>query len=124
VSGEAPNEGPRQPSATSLRISVVLCNAPPDRAEAIAQALLDQRLAACVNIIPGVTSLYWWKGAITRDVESTLLIKTRTDLLEKVTSAIRAVHPYQVPEVIAIPLEPGQGNLEYHAWVVTETLEP
>lgn len=129
MSGEGPT-GPRptpsQPgsSGTGLRISVVLCNAPADRAEAIAQSLLDQRLAACVNIIPGVTSLYWWKGTITRDVESTLLIKTRTDLIEKVTSAIRAAHPYQVPEVVAIPLEPGQGNLDYHAWVVTETVEP
>ena len=115
--------GSSQPisSASGPQISVVLCNAPPDRAEAIAEALLEQRLAACVNIVPGVTSLYWWKGALTRDGESTLLIKTRTVLVEKLTSAIRAVHPYEVPEVIVLPVEVGQGNPDYFAWVAAET---
>jgi periplasmic divalent cation tolerance protein len=104
---------------------VVLCNAPPDHAETIARALLEQRLAACVNIVPGVTSLYWWKGAITRDGESMLLIKTRPDLVAKLTDAIRAVHPYEVPEVLELS-PTGQGNPAYHAWVMAETeaLEP
>ena len=102
-------------------LSVVLCNAPPERAEAIARAILEARLAACVNIVPGVTSLYWWQGAIARDAESTLIVKTRADLVPALTEAIRAVHPYEVPEVIALPVAPGLGNEAYGAWVVAET---
>jgi periplasmic divalent cation tolerance protein len=102
-------------------LRVVLCNAPPDRAEAIARAVLDARLAACVNIVPGVVSLYWWQGAVSRDAESTLLIKTRADLVPALTDAIRAAHPYEVPEVIALPIVPDEGNAAYRAWVVAET---
>lgn len=115
----APPEGAAEPA-----LSVVLCNAPPDRAEAIARAVLEARLAACVNIVPGVTSLYWWQGAIARDAESTLLIKTRADLVPALTEAIRAAHPYEVPEVIALPVAPGLGNLGYHAWVVDSVRGP
>ncbi|MFT3774102.1 MAG: divalent-cation tolerance protein CutA [Minicystis sp.] len=102
-------------------LRVVLCNAPPDKAEEIARAVLESRLAACVNIVPGVISLYWWQGAISRDPESTLLIKTRADLVPALTERIRAVHPYEVPEVIALPLVEGEGHAAYRAWVVAET---
>lgn len=102
-------------------LRVVLCNAPPERAEEIARAVLEARLAACVNIVPGVVSLYWWQGAICRDGESTLLIKTRADLVPALTQAIRAVHPYEVPEVIALPLAEGEGHAAYRAWVLAET---
>lgn len=102
-------------------LRVVLCNVPPDRAEDIARALLEARLAACVNIIPGVTSLYWWKGAICRDEESTLLIKTRADLMGALTEAIRKIHPHDVPEVISLPIEGGEGNEAYLQWVARET---
>lgn len=105
----------------SVDLRLVLCNAPPDKAEDIARAVLDQRLAACVNILPGVVSLYVWKGAVCRDPEATLLMKTRRDLVPALTEAIRAVHPYEVPEVIALPLAPGEGNQAYLAWVVAET---
>jgi periplasmic divalent cation tolerance protein len=83
--------------------------------------VLEKRLAACVNIVPGVVSLYWWQGALCRDAEATLLIKTRADLVEALTEAIRAAHPYEVPEVIALSLEPGEGNAAYAAWVRSET---
>jgi periplasmic divalent cation tolerance protein len=102
-------------------LRAVLCNAPPDRAEEVARAVLERRLAACVNIIPGVTSLYWWQGAICRDGESTLVIKTRADLVTALTEAIREVHPYEVPEVIALPLAPDEGNDAYLRWLVDET---
>lgn len=105
-------------------LCVVLCNTPPDRAEAVAKAVLDAKLAACVNILPGVISLYWWQGAVARDAESTLLIKTRVDLVGALTAAIRAAHPYEVPEVIALPILPGLGNAAYHAWVRAETAAP
>jgi periplasmic divalent cation tolerance protein len=102
-------------------LCVVLCNAPPEQAEKIARAVLEKRLAACVNVLPGVVSLYWWKGSLCRDSESTLLIKTRVALVEALTEAIRAAHPYEVPEVIALPLREGEGNAAYHAWVRDET---
>ena len=102
-------------------LRLVLCNAPADQAEAIARAVLEKRLAACVNIVPGVVSLYWWQGALCRDGESTLLIKTRSDLVEPLTEAIRSAHPYDVPEVIALPLQAGEGNAAYAAWVRAET---
>lgn len=116
VSGARDAGGVSEPA-----LRVVFCNAPPDKAEAIARAVLDARLAACVNIVPGVVSLYWWQGAMCRDAESTLLIKTRADLVPALTEAIRAAHPYQVPEVIAVPLAEGEGNDVYRAWVVAET---
>jgi periplasmic divalent cation tolerance protein len=98
-----------------------LCNAPPEQAEVIARAVLEKRLAACVNIVPGVVSLYWWQGALCRDAESTLLIKTRAELVAPLTEAIRSAHPYDVPEVIALPLQAGEGNAAYAAWVLAET---
>ena len=103
-------------------LRVVLCNAPPDRAEAIARAVLEARLAACVNVIPGVVSLYWWEGAIQRDAESTLLIKTRADLVGELTAAIKAAHPYSVPEVVSLPIESSEGNGDYLRWVAHEAL--
>jgi periplasmic divalent cation tolerance protein len=118
VSGEAGGAS----SSEEAPLCVVLCNAPPDKAESIARSVLSERLAACVNIVPGVVSLYWWQGEVTRDAESTLLIKTRVDLVEALTAAIRAAHPYEVPEVIALPVSSGLGNPAYHAWVRAETV--
>jgi periplasmic divalent cation tolerance protein len=125
VSGAASagaGEGAEPAEASSeADLRLVLCNAPPDQAEAIARAVLEKRLAACVNIVPGVVSLYWWQGALCRDAESTLLIKTRADLIGPLTEAIRAAHSYEVPEVIALPLQRGEGNAAYAAWVRAET---
>lgn len=100
---------------------VVLCNAPPDRAEEIARALVEQKLAACVNVLPGVVSIYRWKGAIERGEESTLLIKTRDDLVPSLMEAIRKIHPYEVPEIVALPVDADGVNPAYLAWVDSET---
>jgi periplasmic divalent cation tolerance protein len=102
-------------------LSVVFCTAPADKAEAIARAALDKRLAACVNIVPGVTSLYWWEGAVMQGSESLLILKTRTALLDELTNVIRAAHPYELPEVLALPTEPDLGNPVYRAWIALET---
>ena len=104
-------------------LCVVLCNAPPDRAGSIARALVERRLAACVSVAPSVVSHYRWEGALHEDVESTLFVKTRLARLAEVTAAIRELHPYTVPEVIALPLLDG-GNSAYRAWVVAESTEP
>ncbi len=100
---------------------VVLCNTPPDQAERIAKALVERRLAACVNVIPAVTSIYRWKGAIERETESTLLIKTRTEHLPALMSAIRELHPYEVPEIVALPVSPEEVNPAYLKWLHEET---
>jgi periplasmic divalent cation tolerance protein len=111
-------------SGSDEPLALVLCTAPPDDALRIARALVERRLAACVNVVPGVTSVYRWAGAIHEDRESTLLVKTRRALVESLTAAIGELHPYAVPEVIAIGLDPGAGNPEYLAWVRSETAPP
>ena len=100
---------------------VVLCNAPPDHAERIARALVEGRFAACVNVVPAVVSIYRWKGSVTRETECTLLIKTRAEALPALMDAIRKVHPYEVPEIVALEVKPGEVNPPYLAWVRGET---
>ncbi len=107
--------------AVEAELRVVLCNAAPDKAHAIARALVDRRLAACVNLIPGVVSVYRWKGAIEEERETTLLIKTRAALVPALTAAIQELHDYEVPEVVALPIVLGEGNAAYRAWVADET---
>ena len=100
---------------------VVLCNTPQDHAERIATALVERRLAACVNVIPSVVSVYRWKGSIERETESTLLIKTRADHLPALMTAIRELHPYEVPEIVALTVDPTDVNPAYLAWLRAET---
>lgn len=94
----------------------------PDRetAQAIARPVLQKRLAACVNILPGLTSLYHWEGEIQQDQEVLLLIKTRAALLDELIPVIQGMHPYQVPEIIA--LEIAGGEKKYLEWILQETL--
>jgi periplasmic divalent cation tolerance protein len=97
-------------------LSIVLINAPPDDAPRIARALVEQKLAACVNVIPGVKSFYFWDGALQEDGESTLVVKTTDAAVGDLTAAVKKLHPYSVPEVIALPLSDA-GNPEYLSWV-------
>lgn len=100
---------------------VVLCTAPLAAAEPIARALVEARAAACVNLIPGVASIYRWEGSISRDDEILLVIKTRDEALPRVHEVIRAHHPYQVPEIVALAPQPGDVNEDYAKWVEAET---
>jgi periplasmic divalent cation tolerance protein len=95
---------------------VVLCSVgKADQAEAIARALVEERLAACVNVVPAVVSIYRWKGAVERDEERLLVIKTRAERFEALRRAIVARHPYEVPEIVALPLV--GGHAAYLAWL-------
>uniref|UniRef100_K7C2I1 Protein CutA n=1 Tax=Pan troglodytes TaxID=9598 RepID=K7C2I1_PANTR len=91
-------------------------------AREIARAVVEKRLAACVNLIPQITSIYEWKGKIEEDSEVLMMIKTQSSLVPALTDFVRSVHPYEVAEVIALPVE--QGNFPYLQWVrqVTETV--
>jgi periplasmic divalent cation tolerance protein len=90
-----------------------------EEAERVAKHLVDTRVAACVNIVPGVRSIYRWKGAVEDAAEWTLLIKTRRALLELVERELRKVHSYEVPEVIAVAVIDGLES--YLQWIDDET---
>ena len=88
-------------------------------AEAIGGMLVEKRLAACVNILPGMRSLYWWQGKVERGEETVLVAKTRDDLVEALTEAVKAAHGYEVPCVVSLPIT--GGNPDFIAWIRDET---
>ena len=88
-------------------------------AETIAKTLLEKRLSSCVQIIGPLTSNYWWKGKIERAKESLCLIKARSNDYPEIESAIKKVHPYDTPEILAVPIL--KGNPEYLRWIAAET---
>jgi periplasmic divalent cation tolerance protein len=89
-----------------------------EEANRVARALVEARLAACVNVIPGVLSVYQWQGAIEEATEWTLMIKTKQSLFAALCSELRRIHSYEVPEVIAIPISAGYS--EYLDWIDRE----
>ena len=88
-------------------------------AQKVANAIVGQRLAACVQVIGPITSTYWWQGAMETAEEWLCLIKTRQDLYERVEQAIRENHPYDEPEILALPVL--AGSKSYLQWIVSET---
>jgi periplasmic divalent cation tolerance protein len=117
--------GPDAEAAAQVidNVLIVLTNCPDaEVADRIARTLVEQKLAACVNRLPAVDSVYRWQGAVERAVEVPLLIKTTRERLPEVQEAIRALHPYEVPEIIAIPVVAGLPV--YLRWVVDETQPP
>ncbi len=87
-------------------------------AERAGQALVERRLAACVNILPGMISLYWWQGKIDRGDEVVMIIKTRASLAEPVRAAVKEMHSYSTPAILVLPIE--SVDADYHAWIVAE----
>ena len=88
-------------------------------AEAAGRTLVERRLAACVNILPGMISHYWWQGAIERGEEVVMIIKTRASLAEDVRATVKALHPYTVPAILVLPIEGGEEG--YLDWLMRET---
>ena len=102
-----------------MSLVVVLVTAPKGKAADIARKLLEERLAACVNIVGPVRSMYWWQGKIEDDQEELMIIKTKKCLLPALKAKIKEVHPYTVPEIVA--LEPVDVLKSYLEWAVAET---
>ena len=91
-------------------------------AERIGRALLERRLAACVNILPGMISHYWWQGAIERGEEVVMIVKTRASLAEGVRAAVKEMHSYTTPAILVLPIEGGEPG--YLDWLMQETVAP
>ena len=99
---------------------LVLTNVPGRAAaERLADLLVEQRLAACVNILAPCRSVYRWKGAVQRDEEHPMLMKTTAERYPALEQALRAAHPYELPEIIAVPVE--RGLPAYLEWIAGET---
>lgn len=97
------------------RIVVLITTSSAQEAETIGKALVESRLAACVNVLAGVCSLFRWEGAIERQEEMLMLVKSRSDLLPSIIEVVKRLHSYTVPEVIALPIL--AGSSDYLTWV-------
>jgi periplasmic divalent cation tolerance protein len=103
-----------------MEYALVYMTAPTDaEAARIGRDLVDRRLAACANLLPGMVSLYWWENNVERADEVVLIAKTRTELVPALTERVREIHPYQTPCIVSIPLQ--SGNPDYLNWIASET---
>jgi periplasmic divalent cation tolerance protein len=104
----------------STGVCVVLMTAPnAEKAGELAHALVGERLAACVNVVPGLRSIYRWEGAVQDESELLLVAKTTADRFDALQQRVLALHPYEVPEVLRLEVE--QGHLPYLDWVREST---
>lgn len=101
---------------TYIVLFITTANA--DEAQRISKALLNQRKAACVNIVPGVSSLFWWQGKLDSAEESLLVVKTKTSQLNEIVELVKELHSYDVPEIVALPIV--DGNQDYLDWLDKE----
>ena len=98
---------------------VVFVTAPAEEAVTLAKTLVDERLVACVNIVPGLRSIYWWQGKVEDEPEVLCIMKTRTTLFDALRDRVRELHSYEVEEIIALPIL--AGNLPYLDWIKENT---
>ncbi|MBI2880989.1 MAG: divalent-cation tolerance protein CutA [Candidatus Tectomicrobia bacterium] len=99
---------------TEYRVVLMTCGGE-EEARKIAEALVEENLAACVNVVPGATSIYRWEGKVRRDPEVLLIAKTREKRLRDLESRVKDLHSYTVPEVVALPVV--AGSKDYLDWV-------
>ena len=107
------------PGLLNSYIQVVTTTARREEAQRIARELVEARLAACVQIVGPIASTYRWQGKVENDEEWQCWVKTRSELYAQVEEAIRRIHPYEVPEIIAVPVVAGSAN--YLAWLDAQT---
>jgi len=100
-------------------IRVVFVSLPRDEANKLAKGLVENRLAACINIVPKIESYYWWDNKVEHDEEALLIIKTTQQRFDELRAWVVANHPYDLPEIISLPLSDGLSD--YIEWVKKET---
>lgn len=100
-------------------VRVAYITAPTEEAEKLAKGIVEERLAACVNLVPKITSYYWWDGKVNQDDEAMLMVKTTQLKVEALIDYVKEHHPYEVPEVITFKLS--EGMPDYLDWVIEET---
>ncbi len=100
-------------------MQIILSNVPPDKGPDIAKALVQEGLAACINLLP-IRSVYRWKGELCVDEEQTLLIKVARDKVDALTKRLRELHPYELPEILALDVDKAHSSEAYVAWVRRE----
>jgi periplasmic divalent cation tolerance protein len=98
-------------------VRVVLCNCPESVGPSLARTLVEEELAACVNILPGITSIYRWQGKIVEDTEMTLLIKVAQSRVNRLGDRIRELHPYETVEILSLPVQLDESDSDYVRWV-------
>ncbi|MCP5362108.1 MAG: divalent-cation tolerance protein CutA [Hyphomicrobiales bacterium] len=98
-----------------MHYSVYITAPDAETAKKLGKILLEARLAACVNLFPGITSFYWWENAIQEDTECALIAKTTEDCLPALMAAVKAAHPYDCPCIVSWPIS--HGNPEYLQWI-------
>jgi len=103
----------------SKDVCVVLCTTPTADSKRIATELVDRQLAACVNIVNNVQSVYRWEGVVTEDTECLLIIKTPQTMFPKLSDALIELHPYEVPEILALDVQ--SGHAPYLEWILSST---
>jgi periplasmic divalent cation tolerance protein len=96
-------------------IVIFITSGSEEEAKRLGRVLVEEKLAACVNIIPGVESLYWWKGKIESSKEWMLVVKTQGKMVNRVVKRVKEIHSYEIPEVIALPIV--EGNRDYLQWI-------
>jgi len=96
-------------------IVIFITSGSEEEAKKLARVLVEEKLAACVNILSGVESLYWWKGKIESSKEWMLVVKTQGKMVNRVVKRVKEIHSYEVPEVIALPIV--EGNKDYLQWI-------
>jgi periplasmic divalent cation tolerance protein len=101
-----------------LRFVYITCSGR-EEARTIGRALVEARLAACINIVGGMNSMYWWDGEIQDDYEAVLIAKTRAPLMPRLITRVRQLHSYEVPCVVSLELT--EGNQDFLNWIHTET---
>lgn len=103
------------------RLIYITC---PNREEAlmIGKSLVEQRLAACANVLNGMTSVYWWEGKVQDDQECVLILKTRETLVPALIQKVKKLHSYDVPAIVSLPIL--DGNPDYLQWIGRETTDP
>lgn len=96
---------------------LIFSTTPVDKAAEIANCLVKEKLVACVNIIPKIRSIYSWQNEICDEEESILLMKTTSGKVQSLSNRLKQLHPYDVPEIVSVPINENEGNPDYMKWV-------